>query len=100
MPLDFQPTLLKDKEAVQQPHSSLPFLLFVPGSLQAGQGDKRTCPAHTRAAPSLPTLRDLWFSWEGFLFIKSQASLEMAQETITAHRVLKYVIIRLNMWFS
>lgn len=58
MPLDFQPTLLKDKEAVQQPHSSLPFLL-VPGSLQAGQGDKRMYPARNCAAPSLPTLSDL-----------------------------------------
>lgn len=37
------------------------------------------------------------FFEKGFLLIKSQASLEMAQETITACRVLKYVIIRLNM---
>lgn len=42
MPRDFQQTFLKKEESVRRPHSSLPFLLFVPGSLEAGR-ERREC---------------------------------------------------------
>lgn len=49
MPRDFQQTFLKNEESIWPPHSSLPALLFVLGSLEAGLGDERMCLACTLA---------------------------------------------------